>query len=63
MSFFGITYLGPQNPFQINLIDAIGLKYFSQEEFREAFNRIDKDKSGYIDITEVRDLLRVSQNN
>ena len=58
MSFFGITSLGPQNPFQSSLIDAIGLKVFTAEEFKSAFRRIDKDQSGYIDITEVRDLLR-----
>ena len=58
MSFFGITALGPQNPFKSNLIDAIGLKVFTRDEFHEAFARIDKDRSGYIDITEVRDLLR-----
>lgn len=58
MSFFGLTALGPQNPFQSNLIDAIGLKVFSREEFHSAFLRIDKDHSGYIDISEVRELLK-----
>ena len=58
MSFFGITALGPQNPFQNSLIDAIGLKVFSKEEFHAAFTKIDKDQSGYIDIAEVHDLLK-----
>jgi hypothetical protein len=62
MSFFGITSLGPQNPFQSSLIDAIGLKVFTREEFKQAFDRIDSDHSGYIDITEVRDLLRETYN-
>ena len=58
MSFFGITALGPQNSFKSSLIDAIGLKVFSQEDFKDSFSRIDKDQSGYIDITEVHDLLK-----
>ncbi|CAG9332051.1 unnamed protein product [Blepharisma stoltei] len=58
MSFFGITALGPQNSFQTHLINAIGLNIFTPEEFKAAFDRIDKDKSGYIDIDEVRTLLR-----
>ncbi|OMJ92136.1 hypothetical protein SteCoe_5124 [Stentor coeruleus] len=60
MSFFGITSLGPQNPFQSSLIDAIGLKVFTPEEFRQAFERIDKDKSGYIDMGEIKDLLQLT---
>lgn len=58
MSFFGITALGSQNPFQSSLIDAIGLKVFTREEFKSSFEKLDKDRSGYIDMSEVRDLLR-----
>lgn len=58
MSFFGLTSLGSQNPFKSALIDAIGLKVYTKEEFQQAFNRIDKDKSGYIEITEVGELLK-----
>lgn len=58
MSFFGITALGPQNSFQTHLINAIGLNVFTPEEFKAAFYKIDKDQSGYIDVSEVRSLLK-----
>lgn len=58
MSFFGITSLGPQNSFKSHLINAIGLTIYSLEEFKTAFERIDRDRSGYIEIEEVQALLR-----
>lgn len=57
MSFFGITALGAQNPFQANLVNAIGLNAFTREEFKQAFDRIDSDGSGYIEVNEVSELL------
>mgnify|MGYP006280924461 CR=1 FL=1 len=58
MSFFGITAFGPQNPFETKLVSAIGLKFFTEEEFKQAFERIDKDSSGYIEVGEVWNLLK-----
>jgi hypothetical protein len=58
MSFFGITSLGPQNSFKTHLLNAIGLSIFSLEEFRTAFERVDRDQSGYIEVDEVSNLLR-----
>jgi EF-hand domain pair len=58
MAFFGITSLGPQNPFKSSLIDAIGLKVFTKEEFKTSFDEIDKDHSGYIERDEIEDLMR-----
>jgi hypothetical protein len=58
MSFFGITALGAQNPFQVHLINAIGLNAFTREEFKQAFDRIDTDRSGFIEVNEVANLLR-----
>mmetsp|Transcript_23576 Transcript_23576/g.41791 ORF Transcript_23576/g.41791 Transcript_23576/m.41791 type:complete len:187 (-) Transcript_23576:2244-2804(-) len=58
MSFFGITSLGPQNSFKTHLVNAIGLTIYSLEEFKAAFARIDRDGSGYIDVEEVKALLR-----
>ncbi len=39
------------------LSNALGLTAFSEEEFKESFDRVDKDKSGYITIDEVENFL------
>ena len=57
MSFFGITALGPPNTFQANLVNALGLTVFSDEEFERVFHRVDKDGSGTITPDEVEELL------
>jgi Ca2+-binding EF-hand superfamily protein len=57
MSFFGITMHGPQNSFQQSLVNAVGVKFFTPEEYEIAFRKIDKDRNGYIDINEVEALL------
>jgi hypothetical protein len=38
---------------------ALSLKAHTEEEYRAAFDRVDKDGSGYITLDEVTDLLRV----
>ena len=53
MAFFGITALGPQNSFKCDLVNAIGLTMFTLEEYKEAFDRIDTDHSGFITVDEV----------
>ena len=57
MSFFGITALGPPNPLQSGLVNALGINVFEEEEFEAAFQKVDKDKSGFISPDEVEDLL------
>eukprot|EP00831_Metopus_contortus_P013743 TRINITY_DN1559_c0_g1_i5.p1 TRINITY_DN1559_c0_g1~~TRINITY_DN1559_c0_g1_i5.p1 ORF type:complete len:222 (-),score=55.96 TRINITY_DN1559_c0_g1_i5:284-949(-) len=57
MTFFGITQFGPQNNFQSALVNAIGLTMFNEEEYKTAFMKIDKDKSGFITVDELHDLL------
>ena len=57
MAFFGITSLGAPNPFQANLINALGINVFSDEEFESTFRRVDRDGSGAITPDEVEDLL------
>ena len=57
MSFFGITALGPPNIFQSSLVNAHGLKVYTDEEFIAAFNRIDREKTGVITSNDVEELL------
>ena len=57
MTFFGITALGSPNTFQSNLVSALGINVFSDEEFEKAFLKMDKDGSGGITPDEVEDLL------
>ena len=57
MTFFGITALGPPNNFQANLVNALGINVFSDEEFEATFHRVDRDGSGSITPDEVEVLL------
>lgn len=57
MAFFGITALGPPEPFKAKLVSALGINVFSDEEFEAAFVRMDRDGSGAITPDEVEDLL------
>merc|ERR1719237_443429 len=57
MAFFGITALGAPNAFSANLINALGINVFSDEEFESTFRRVDRDGSGAITPDEVEDLL------
>ena len=57
MAFFGITALGSPNTFQSNLVSALGINVYSDEEFEAAFIKMDKDGSGAITPDEVEDLL------
>ena len=57
MAFFGITALGPPSTFQANLVNALGINVFSDEEFEATFHRVDKDGSGTITPDEVEELL------
>ena len=57
MSYFGITALGPPNNFQSGLVNALGLNVFTEDEFKCAFAKMDKDGSQSITPDEVEDLL------
>jgi Ca2+-binding EF-hand superfamily protein len=57
MAFFGITALGPPNQFQSALVNALGVNVFSEEEFKSAFLKCDRDASGFITSDEVENLL------
>ena len=68
MSFFGITALGPPNIFQSSLVNALGkfhffsitflgINVYTDQEFEEAFKRVDRDNSGFITSNEVEELL------
>jgi len=35
----------------------IGINTFSEEEFKTSFDKVDRDRSGYITANEVEDLL------
>ena len=53
MAFFGVTAFGPQNNFKTALVNAIGLTMFTEEEYKQAFDKIDIDHSGFITSDEV----------
>ena len=57
MALFGITSLGPPNSFQSGLVNALGINVFNDDEFEQAFQRVDKDGSGAITPDEVEELL------
>ena len=57
MSFFGLTQLGVQEPFKVNLLESLDINIFDDEEFEDAFDDIDTDNSGFIDINEFRNML------
>ena len=54
MAFFGLTQVGPQSQFHAVLLDAMDLTLFTDDEFARAFAKLDKDKSGFLDISEVK---------
>jgi hypothetical protein len=55
-SFFGITALGPPNPFTVNLLSALGVTSFSDEEFKQVWDLADKKGVG-IQSDEVFEIL------
>jgi Ca2+-binding EF-hand superfamily protein len=57
MSFFGLTQLGVQDTFKVNLVDGLDINIFDDEEFADAFDELDIDNNGFIDIDEMRSLL------
>ena len=57
MSFFGITALGPPNIFKSSMVNALGLNVYTDEEFICAFQKVDKEASGFVTTAEIEELL------
>jgi len=53
--FFGVTALGPANPFTVNLLSALGVMHFSDEEFHDGFQLLQAGDK--IDKKQVFELL------
>lgn len=53
MAFFGLTALGPQNSFQVSLLDFSYLDVFTALDMEKAFNIVDQEKRGYIHSDQV----------
>lgn len=56
-SFFGVTSLGPSNPFTVSLLSALGVTNFSDEEFKVAFDMMDAQGQGCVDKAQVYEIL------
>jgi len=63
MAFFGLTYLGPANFYETNLLKFVNLSKFTDDELKKAFAKVDKDKSGSITVEEVRYHISYTHNN
>ena len=56
--FFGLTSLGTTSAFKFGLMSMMDMSEFSDEEWIEAFDKFDIDKSGVLDVSEINALLR-----
>jgi len=54
-TFFGVTALGPANPFTVNLCSSLGVMHFSDEEFQEGFQL--HEAQGTVDKKQVFEIL------
>mmetsp|Transcript_125634 Transcript_125634/g.351841 ORF Transcript_125634/g.351841 Transcript_125634/m.351841 type:complete len:177 (-) Transcript_125634:317-847(-) len=54
-----ITALGPKNPWTANLLSALGIMHFSNEEIKETFDAL-TDRGDSIDKARVFELLRAA---
>lgn len=59
MAFFGLTALGAQNPFSAQAKSYAILNIFSEEEFKEGFDGVDKHGTGIIKISDVEKVLEI----
>eukprot|EP00752_Nemacystus_decipiens_P010664 g9496.t1 len=57
MAFFGLTALGPQNCFQVSLLDFSYLDVFTDVDMENAFNRVDQQKRGFLHPEQVEEFL------
>lgn len=53
MAFFGLTALGPQNCFEVSLLDYSYLDVFTSADIEAAFNMLDWEKQGSLDASQV----------
>lgn len=53
MAFFGLTALGPQNCFQVSLLDFSYLDVFTAADIEKAFNMLDTERRGYLQADQV----------
>ena len=53
MAFFGLTQLGPQNPFRSTAKQTISVLVFEDQDFITAFNRVDSDKNGFLMLSDL----------
>lgn len=53
MAFFGLTALGPQNCFQVSLLDFSYLDVFTASDMEKAFNLVDREKRGFVHPKQV----------
>ena len=58
MAFFGLTALGPQDSFELSLVDFSYLQVFTDDDVKKAFKAADKNQRGHLDIHEVRQTSR-----
>mmetsp|Transcript_72719 Transcript_72719/g.115114 ORF Transcript_72719/g.115114 Transcript_72719/m.115114 type:complete len:179 (-) Transcript_72719:80-616(-) len=54
-----ITALGPANPFGVNLLSALGIMHFSNEEIKETFDELTAG-AGSIDKARIFELLKTA---
>mmetsp|Transcript_30102 Transcript_30102/g.52896 ORF Transcript_30102/g.52896 Transcript_30102/m.52896 type:complete len:191 (+) Transcript_30102:75-647(+) len=62
-SFFGLTGLGPENPYSEVLVKNASLSKMEMDAFLKAFKIIDKNNNGYITVDEIRPFLAVLHGN
>ncbi|CAM9713846.1 unnamed protein product [Scytosiphon promiscuus] len=57
MAFFGLTALGPQNCFQVSLLDYSYLDVFTIPDIENAFNIVDHAKRGFLEADQMERFL------
>jgi len=57
MNFFGLTHLGPVSAYSHNSVRTRSLNHFSDDLFKQAFNKLDKDNANQIPFDQIRVLL------
>ena len=53
MAFFGLTALGPQNSFEVCLLDFSYLDVFTAGDIQKAFDIVDHERRGYLNTGQV----------